>query len=113
MKITIGNNSFTATLSTNATATAFKEMLPLTLTMNDFNNNEKVCSLPKELPTAPMNPGTIRNGDIMIYGSNSIVLFYKTFSTTYRYTRIGVVNDSAGLQIALGSGDVTVKFDLQ
>lgn len=113
MKIAIGNTTFTATLATNATSTAFKAMLPLTLTMSDFNDNEKVCSLPNSLPTVASNPGTIRNGDIMLYGSSSLVLFYETFSTPYSYTKIGAVDNPSGLQAALGAGSIIVKFEMQ
>ena len=44
-------------------------------------------------------------------GSNCIVVFYETFKTSYSYTRIGKVKDTASLKKALGSGDVTIKFE--
>lgn len=113
MKVSIGNSTFTATLAANATATAFKAMLPLTLKMSDFNSNEKVCSLPSSLTTAASNPGTIHTGDIMLYGSSSLVLFYETFPTSYSYTRIGQIDNVAGFKAALGSGSVTIKFELE
>lgn len=113
MKVSIGNSTFMATLTTSATAAAFNVMLPLTLNMSDFNSNEKVCSLPGSLTTAASNPGTIQTGDIMLYGSSSLVLFYETFSTSYSYTRIGQIDNVAGLKAALGSGSVTIKFELE
>lgn len=113
MKVTIGTVSFTATLATSATAIAFKTMLPLTLNMSDFNNNEKVGSLPASLTTAASNPGTIHAGDIMLYGSSSLVLFYETFSTSYSYTKIGRIDDVSRLKAALGAGNVTMKIELE
>lgn len=113
MKITIGSTTFTATLASTATVTAFKAMLPLTLGMNDFNSNEKVCSLPTNLPTEASNPGRIQAGDIMLYGSSSLVLFYETFSTAYSYTRIGRIDDVSSLRAAVGTGSITVKFEMQ
>ena len=41
MRIKIGSITFTATLSENATVTAFKGMLPMTVKMSDLNGNEK------------------------------------------------------------------------
>ncbi|HZH94811.1 MAG TPA: cyclophilin-like fold protein [Flavisolibacter sp.] len=113
MRLTIGNSTFTATLYNNATVTAFKSRLPMTVNMTELNGNEKYFDLPQSLPTNASNPGTIQDGDLMLYGSNTLVLFYKTFSTSYRYTRLGRVDDVAGLVAALGSGTVSVTFELQ
>ena len=113
MKIKIGSSTFTATLYDNATATAFKSRLPMTLNMIDLNGNEKYFDLPQSLPTNASNPGTVQNGDLMLYGSNTLVLFYKTFSTSYSYTRLGRIDDVTGLVAALGSGNVSVTYELE
>lgn len=111
MKLTVGNATFTVTLAANAAATAFKALLPLTLRMSDFNRNEKVGGLPRSLPTEASTPGTIHTGDLMLYGSSSLVLFYETFSTGYSYTRIGTVDQPSGLKAALGSDHTTLTFE--
>ena len=111
IKIKVGSQTFTATLLDNNSAKAFKEMLPLTINMVELNNNEKYYDLPNSLPTNSSNPGTIKNGDLMLYGSKTLVLFYKTFSTSYSYTKLGAVDDVTGLATALGSGNVTVTFE--
>jgi hypothetical protein len=110
--ITIGGSSFSATLQNNETASAFIERLPLTLAMSELNNNEKYADLVGSLPTNASNPGTIHNGDLMLYGSNTLVLFYKTFSTSYNYTKIGKIDKPEELQEALGSGNVSFTFEL-
>ncbi len=113
IKITVGTRHFTATCYTNATATAFSAQLPMTITMTELNGNEKYGDLPKALPTNASNPGTIENGDLMLYGSGTLVLFYKTFSTSYNYTRIGRIENPSGLAAALGSGNAKVTFEAE
>lgn len=113
LKITIGGNTFNATVYNNATATVFKTKLPMTITMTELNGNEKLFDLPGNLPTNASNPGTIQTGDLMLYGSKTIVLFYKTFSTSYNYTKLARIDNPTGLADALGSGNVTVTFELQ
>jgi hypothetical protein len=113
MKIRIGSSTFTATLGENATATAFKAMLPMTVKMTELNGNEKLFRLRTDLPTNPSNPGKIENGDLMIYGADTLVLFYKSFPTSYSYTRLGRIDDPAGLAAAVGSGNVSVTYELK
>ena len=113
MRVKIGSNTFTATLYDNATATAFKGMLPMIVKMSELNGNEKYFDLSVNLPTNASNPRTIQSGDLMIYGSNTLVLFYKTFSTSYGYTRLGRINDTKGLASAVGSGSATITYELE
>ena len=77
LKITIGTTAFIATLYNNPTVTAFKTKLPMTINMSDLNANEKYFDLPANLPANGSNPRTIQVGDLMLYGSNTLVLFYK------------------------------------
>ena len=113
LKISVGTNVFAATLYNNATATAFKAKLPMTINMSELNGNEKYFDLPNNLPTNASNPGSIQTGDLMVYGSNTLVLFYKTFSTSYSYTPLGRIDNPSGLAAALGSGSVTVTFEVK
>ena len=112
LKITIGPVSFNATLENNETAKAFKRLLPMTVDMSELHGNEKYYYLSNGLPTASSNPGTIRTGDLMLYGSTCVVLFYETFSTSYTYTRLGRITNPSGLASALGSGGVNVTFEI-
>jgi hypothetical protein len=113
MIIKIGNQTFSATLIDNATANAFKSRLPITIDMIELNGNEKFADLAFNLPTKSSNPGTIQSGDLMMYGSNTLVLFYKTFSTSYSYTKLGKIDDVKGLEAALGKGNVKISFALE
>jgi hypothetical protein len=111
--IRIRDKVFAATLSDHATATAFKKLLPLSVTMTELNGNEKLFRLPGTLPARASTPSAIQTGDLMLYGVSTLVLFYKSFPTTYSYTRIGRIDDPAGLEAAVGSGSVAVIFELR
>ena len=113
MKLKIGSRTFEATLLNSATVTALKAMLPLTLTMKELNGNEKFALLPVDLPVQAANPGTIQSGELMLYGSNTLVLFYAPLTTSYRYTKLGSLNDPSGLASAVGAGNVTVTVEGQ
>ncbi len=110
MWMTVGEHRFAITLADNAAAHAFAAQLPLTLDMSDLNGNEKHAELPQALPANASRPGTIRNGDLMLYGTNTLVVFYLTFDSSYPYTRLGRVDDPAGLAQALGRDDARVMF---
>ena len=112
LHIRICSDTFTATLSDNPTSAAFVARLPLTVAMSELNSNEKYYDFATGLPTNAINPGTIQAGDLMMYGSETLVLFYKSFVTSYRYTRLGGIDNPAGLAAALGAGNATVTFEL-
>lgn len=109
--IRLGGRTFSATLEDNAAGRALAALLPMTVPMTEMNGNEKYYYLSENLPTESARPGTVRNGDLMLYGSNCLVLFYKTFPSSYSYTRLGRIDNPDGLAAAAGSGSVTVTFE--
>ena len=108
--VSVGQQTFKLNLFENETTKALIEKLPLTLDMNELGGNEKYFHFSTNLPTHSFNPKMIHSGDVMLWGSNSLVLFYKTFSTSYAYTKIGYIEDTTHLEEALGKGNVWVKF---
>jgi hypothetical protein len=113
MWMTVGERRFAITLADTEAARAFAAQLPLTLDMAELNGNEKHADLPAALPTDESRPGTIRSGDLMLYGANTVVVFYETFRSSYAYTRLGRVDDPADLRRILGRSDVRVVFSEQ
>ncbi len=111
IKITVGSSSFTVELSRQKAAETFRAMLPLTLSMKDVNKNEKYARLPRELSAAASSSGAVHAGDLMLWGSDGLVLFYKTFPTSYHYTPLGHISDTSGLEKALGAGNVVITLE--
>lgn len=109
----INGTTFTATLEDNATARELAARMSLTLEMAELNGNEKYFYMDEGLPTDAERPGEIHAGDLMLYGSDCLVLFYESFPTSYRYTRIGRIDDASGLADAAGAGSARVTFALE
>ena len=110
MWMTVGERRFAITVADNASARAFAAQLPVTLDMSELNGNEKHADLRTALPANASRPGTISNGDLMLYGTDTVVVFYETFDSSYAYTRLGRVDEPADLPKALGRGSVQVVF---
>lgn len=108
--IRIAEKEFTATLEETETAQAFAALLPFEKNMAELNGNEKYYDLHQNLPSEPKQVGRIEAGDLMLFQNNFVVVFYKTHSTSYSYTRIGKIDDPTGLAEAVGSGDVVMSF---
>ena len=106
-----GGKSYYAVMEDNAAARAFSEKLPLDVTMTELNGNEKYYKLAGALPSSDQVIGTIHSGDLMLYGGNHVVLFYRDFPTSYRYTRLGRIENPEGLADTLGTGNVHVTMN--
>ena len=111
IKISVNGQTFTATLEDNPTTRAFAEKLPLEADMQELNGNEKYFYLNKNLPSNAARVEKISAGDLMLFGDNCVVIFYKNFSTSYSYTRLGKIENSSALAKVLGNGNVRVKFE--
>lgn len=111
LNIKIGDKNFTATLEDNATTREFINKLPLTINMSELHGNEKYYYFDESLPTNNERIRNINTGDLMLYGSDCLVIFYDSFSTSYSYTRLGHIDNPQGLSEAVGSGNLTVTFE--
>lgn len=101
---------FEIILEDNETATAFSKLMPISMQMTELNGNEMFYMLSNSLPTNPQQVRNIQKGDVMLYGSNSIVLFYKSFSTSYSYTKIGRVSNLDDIELVIGQKSVLISF---
>ncbi len=110
INIEINGVTYTASLEDNETSRELLNRLPLTITMNELNGNEKYTYFEDSFVSSPASVGRIEAGDIMLYGDDCLVIFYDTFDTNYRYTRIGKIDDVSTLKENLGFGDISVTI---
>lgn len=107
INVIIDNKNYSLEVYDNETVNAFLKMLPKEFKMQELNGNEKYIYLDEILPTNPVNPKQINKGDVMLYGNNCLVIFYKTFTTNYSYTLIGHIDNLPDLN----KDNLTVKFE--
>lgn len=108
ISLSINNQTFDLQLENNQTAQRFAEILPLDLKMSDHLQNEKYATLPTSLTTNDKTAGQIHAGDVMLYQGDTMVIFYESFNSRYRYTKIGKITPTDNLKNALGKNDVAV-----
>ena len=107
IKVYIDSNAYILKLENNKTVDEFIDLLPQEYVMNELNNNEKYVYIDKSLTTNSYNPKHIEKGDVMLFGDNCIVIFYKSLDTTYSYTKIGHIDNLGDI----GNGNIKVKFE--
>ena len=98
IKLTVnGNEEVFITLDDNQASRDFLEMLPLTLTFEDFNNIEKIATLPNELSTEGQPSGyTPKTGDFAYYAPwGNISIFYKDFKYSESLYKLGTIESGA------------------
>jgi len=108
--IKIGEKTFPFELKNTETANEINSKLPFTIKMTNFNGNEVYYNFDEKFSTDSKSIGNINTGDIYLYQSNCLVLFYKSFTTSYSYSEIGKLTNTDGLADAIGSGSVTIKW---
>ena len=107
VNVIINSQKYNATIENNKTAKKFISLLPQEFSMKELNGNEKYIYMDNSLPTNSINPKHIESGDIMLYGDDCLVIFYKSFDTNYGYTKIGHIDNLPDL----GNDNVSVKFE--
>ena len=109
--IKINDKEFEFEFKDTEVANQIKSKLPFTVKMANLNGNEVYYQFSDESFTPNHKAvGTINMGDIYLYQSNYLVLFYKTFTTSYSYTEIGKLKDATGLDTIIGSSDIEIEW---
>ena len=105
----LNNEKLEINLEENSTTSALVKLLPLDITMNDLNKNEKYAYLDDSLPTNTYSPKHIEAGDVMLFGDNCLVIFYESFDTSYSYSKIGHINNLPSLD----DGNISISIDVK
>lgn len=105
IEMSINEEKFEVKMESSQAAEELMAMLPQSIELHDFGGFEKVGDLGVSL-TASDKQTVTNPGDLVLYQGNQIVLFYG--SNSWRYTRLGHVDDVARLQRVLGTGKVTI-----
>ena len=111
LNMLVNDQTYTVVLEDNRAARELVHMLPLTIEMNELNGNEKYYYFDTSFSKDEEKVTTIQNGDFMLYGDDCLVLFYDSFSTPYRYTRIGHVENAENLANILVNHSVIITLE--
>ena len=109
MRLRINGDEFQVKLEQNQTAEKLRMILPKKFRMHDLHQNEKYYDLPQSLPTNATRVGKIKAGDVMLYGDDTLVIFYQSFETNFSYTRIGRIVETQNLAERFGIDDIAVE----
>ena len=112
INLIVNNKTFSATLNNNQTVRELISNFPMTLNMSDLHSNEKYNYLSNSLTTNASTLNRINAGDIKLFGNSCLVVFYESFSNSYSYTDLGRVDNVNDFVGELGSGNVTIRFEL-
>jgi hypothetical protein len=113
LRITVGDQSVTAELNDTPTAQDLARQLPLTITLDDFNNVEKVGELPQPLTMDGVPAGADPEiNDIGYYQpSNGLVFYYGDVGYFNGIVRIGSLSAADMEFIRSQTGNFTINIE--
>ena len=114
MQMKINNTPVTVAWENNESVAALKELAAngLTIQMSMYGGFEQVGSIGQRLPSSDVQTST-SSGDIVLYSSNQLVVFYG--SNSWAYTRLGHITDKTPeeMRTLLSNGDVAITLSVQ
>lgn len=106
ISIAIADQTFTAVLDEGPAARDFASLLPLDVTLADYNRTEKVADLPRRLSTDGEPDGIDPAlGDLAYYAPwGNLAIFYREFPFSRGLIRLGrIEGDIAALALIDGA----------
>ena len=115
LQMKIGGTAVRVNWENNRSVEALKALCengPLVIQMSMYGGFEQVGPIGSRLPSDDVQT-TTSAGDIVLYSSNQIVVFYG--SNSWAYTRLGHITDrdAAGMAALLGNGNVTITISME
>ena len=115
LRMMIGNTAVAVDWENNESVEALKaqcENEPLVIQMSMYGGFEQVGPIGSRLPSNDAQT-TTSAGDIVLYSSNQIVVFYG--SNSWAYTKLGHITDqnASGMADLLSNGNVTVTISME
>jgi len=112
IRLRVGDTVITATLIDSKTTRDFISLLPLTLTLKDYAEIEKISDLPKKLSTEGAPRGSDPSvGDITYYAPwGNLAIFYRDFGYANGLVILGKID--SGIEAFKVAGPVKVTFEL-
>ena len=110
--ITVDGKSIRATLADNASTRDFVDLLPLTVTLEDYSRTEKIYYLPKKLSIKGAPSGMAPAiGDITYYAPwGNLAIFYKDFGYSSGLIKLGHID--FGVEVLNVSGPLKARIEL-
>jgi hypothetical protein len=111
IRLKLDNTTLNATLDDNATSRDFISLLPLTLTLKDHAQTEKVSDLPRKLSTqgapAGHDPGV---NEIAYYAPwGNLAMYYKDFEYSSGLVKLGKFDSGSEALKRPGPMQVTIE----
>ena len=112
IRLTVNGKQLIGTLADNETARDFASLLPLTVTLEDHADTEKITYLPRKLSAKGAPSGSDPSvGDIASYAPwGNLALFYKDFPYSKGLVILGKID--GGVEVLTRSDNLKATIEL-
>jgi hypothetical protein len=110
IRLDVEGRPLSATLDDTEAGRDFASLLPLTMTLEDYNSTEKIAYLPRKLSTGGAPPGSDPDvGDIAYYAPwGNLAVFYRDFGYSAGLVKLGRID--AGVEALQRPGSLRVTI---
>jgi hypothetical protein len=111
IRLIIDGSEISVAMDNSAAASDFVSLLPLTLSLEDYNRTEKVSDLPRRLSTEGAPEGCEPSaGDLSYYAPwGNLALFYRDFGYSRGLVLLGRIE--SGIDVFKRPGPLRVRIE--